>query len=227
MEAIKAIVGLLILVIAFGISIWLKVYKNAEREISMHFFLFAFFTGAFLIMSETVTEITVNNIGSIRTEREKAISYNKEISEINEEIKKIKNDALDQLNKIKEELKKTQKMAEPNKILYSDYEIISNEPPYKIYIKFKTTKDIPLGDIMHDVKVLTNDPKVKIIALEPYNLIGFQTLDHSISSDGKTATLKYAILGHGAPGMFLTLSQKTRIKISGNYGLEPKEVNIK
>jgi len=134
----------------------------------------------------------------------------------------------EEIEKLDHNISEVNKKAEPNKISLLSKNIEEKGEGYKITLKFKPTKNEPLGQIVLVAK-LEKLSKAKILNFWPSTAGGaFQSGKDSkqISDDGYSARLIYSLMGAGYPVVELTISAQTSILIEGNHGLGKFIINI-
>jgi len=134
--------------------------------------------------------------------------------------------ALDQLRK---DLEVTKEMAKPNTISFQKKVIqrIGNE--YKLAVYFTPTKNEPLGelDFVAEIDVKSKAQILDIQSTSDRPAFGAAGEASGISGDGKKARISYTLISAPYPGIELRISGPCFVKISGNRGLLPFEIEVK
>ncbi|MBU0519876.1 hypothetical protein KJ564_13170 [bacterium] len=124
---------------------------------------------------------------------------------------------------LKDELNQTKILAEPCKLILKSKSVEKVEDGYRLLLNFVPTKNEQFG-FLDFTAVLPYNSSSKIIKIWP---IGFMSNDsRKVSADGKSARLRYCLIGSVSPTIGILVSEPTRIQISGNNGLETFEVEI-
>lgn len=153
------------------------------------------------------------------------------IEEIKKEVKRQKDEItllINTANEQEQKLRKTIEMAAPPMLSLLDTNIEKTGWGYKAILRFKPSKNRPLGRIVLIAKV-KEDKNAKITNFWPHVGLPFLTGPDSkkISDDGKEARLIFGVMGVGCPEAELHLSDSARVEISGNLLTEPVVLEIK
>ncbi|PKN65491.1 MAG: hypothetical protein CVU57_10270 [Deltaproteobacteria bacterium HGW-Deltaproteobacteria-15] len=123
-------------------------------------------------------------------------------------------------------LAETAKLASPPLLSLVPPIIKAIDSGYSAELKFKPSKNEPLGIIVFVANVI-EESGTRIEDFWPSTKTGgFSTSKDSIriSEDGRQARLEYGLLSAGGPIVNLKVSDKCRVRISGNYIADPFEV---
>lgn len=129
---------------------------------------------------------------------------------------------------LEKKLGKTMEMAAPSTLSLLSKEITKTDSGYRALLKFKPSKNQPLGQIVFLAKV-ADGFSAKITDFWPVLGPPFTTGPDSkkISDDGKDARLIYGLMAVGCPEVELKLSDAGKVLVSGNHVLKPFTVDIK
>jgi hypothetical protein len=131
------------------------------------------------------------------------------------------------LEKLQKEIIETKEMAKPNTLELFAKEIKKTENGYSLILRFKPTKNIPLGIIGFSASLPINS-KARILDIFPTDDSGsFHLGEKQITPEGKYAQLVYSITDMSNPMIEIKLSESTAIKIEGNNGIEPIIIEVK
>lgn len=158
----------------------------------------------------------------INQERDAVIAeVQQEVSQQKESIRVLMRSAKD----LERKLQYTIKMAAPPTLSLFETNIEKTDSGYKAIMKFKPSKNRPLGQIALKAKVI-DDLDARISVFKPTKTM-MSVKQERISSDGKEAILVYAPIVIGFPEVELQVSRSTTIEISGNLLEELEVLEIK
>lgn len=127
------------------------------------------------------------------------------------------------IERLQSELEKTSEQARSPTLSLMSHESITNGNVRVVTLRFKPSKNQPLGQLrfVADLPVGTS---VRITDFWPTLAGGaYQSGDGSkiIAPDGSSAMLRYSLMAAGYPTMELKLSGPSKVRIGGEYILEP------
>lgn len=226
----KEIIGLLCGFSFAVVAIYLNVTGTINKSVLLIILAFSVATG---LAIANYDRIHFKGGGfDIKTMRKEInIAKDTAIDEIRKEVSEQKESIallIKTANEQEEKLRKTIEMAAPPTLSLLDTNIEKTDSGYKAILRFKPSKNQPLGQIILMAKV-TNGTKAKIIDFWPRLGPAFITGPDSkkISDDGKEALLAYGVMAVGYPEVELHLSDSAKVDVSGNLLTEPVVLEIK
>ena len=226
-EIIALVVG-----IGFGvIAIGLNVNGYISKTFLGFLLVFAIAVGIAIANYDRLIRFKGGGIDMEMAKKEVDSAVDSGIEEIKKEVKRQKDEIsllINTANDQEEKLRKTIKMAEPPTLSFLDSNVVKTDLGYKAILRFKPSKNQPLGQIILIAKI-TDETSAKITNFWPKPGPPFTTGPDSkkISNDGKEARLAYGIMAVGYPEVELNLSESAKVMVSGNLLIEPVVLEIK
>jgi len=123
-------------------------------------------------------------------------------------------------------LQKALEMAAPPQLSLLSKEINKTEYGYYVVLRFRSSKNQPLGMIFFVAKII-GDSNTKIVDFWPTGMFSHGKDSKKISDDGKEARLTYALIGSISPQVELKTSDTCKVEISGSHELAPFILEVK
>ena len=128
-------------------------------------------------------------------------------------------------NETREELERVAEMAAPPLLsLKSQQQVATREGEHRILLKFESTKNTPLGNVIFRTDIL-DGTQATMRGLR-IGAMGGTYGESKTSNDGKTETQEYIPVGSDLD-LTVDVSAPCRVRISGSHMKEPLEVEIK
>jgi cell division protein FtsL len=133
----------------------------------------------------------------------------------------------EKITQLEKELIQTKSLAEPCKLAFLSKNIEKVDQGYRVTMRFKPTKNERLGLLAFSAALPVNADN-QILDFWPSKNSSFTSGKNSkkIENNGKSALLRYSLLGFGYPSIDLVVSGPTKVQIQGNNGLETFEIDV-
>jgi hypothetical protein len=163
---------------------------------------------AFAAVAGIAAVIFAERISSLRTAKD--IERQKEVAQLTQDLQQAK------------------EMAAPAQLTYRGHTVVRKESLYVLNVQFQPSKNTVLGEIQFSVEI-SGSPGVKVFKVWP-SLDGGPFLSGNdsarLASDGRTATLTYALMGPGRPTLDIEVTGPCQVIIGGNYLAKAVAINV-
>lgn len=247
------IVGMILIFVALVFTCWWLLGDREYKGWAVSICLIAVFVGAFFILNERITELKIFSIGQLRMAAKQAEADADAISRLREQIEtqaettqKLRAaveggavqvaKALEYIRSLQDEVARTsdkvedlhERLAESPtssrpQLQYGESTFRKIDSHVSGHIVFRSTSNISLTSVDFQVSVVGSGES-RILSIEPAVPVSLM-VSTFVSPDGRQASLRYTVVGDQEPAFSLELTAPTRIRIEGQPGIRPFELD--